>query len=55
MLRGGALLRRVEIVEAAWSYDAAMIAADGGGAVAIEIRQIGSFAAGRPAVLPLFL
>lgn len=55
LLRGGALLRRVEIVEAAWSYDAAMIAADGGGAVAIEIRQTGSFAAGRPAVLPLFL
>ncbi len=55
VLDGDTLIRRVETVFPAWTYDAATIAADGGGDVTVEIRQIGSFAMGRPARLQLSL
>ena len=55
VLDGATLIRRVEMAVPAWTYDAAMIAADGGGDVTVEIRQIGSFAMGRAARLPLSL
>lgn len=55
VLADGALMRRVETGSAQWTYDAAAFAADGGGALTIEVRQIGSFALGRPGrvVLPI--
>ncbi|NIJ17121.1 phage tail protein [Sphingobium vermicomposti] len=55
VLDGDALVRRVETVFPAWTYDAAMVAADGGGEMAVEIRQIGSFAMGRATRLQLSL
>lgn len=50
VLSGGMLVRRAETGLPGWNYDAAMLAADGGGAGAltVEIRQIGSHALGRP-------
>lgn len=54
VLAGEASIRSAETVQPTWTYDAAMIAADGApGAVTIEIRQIGSRAMGRPAFLAI--
>jgi hypothetical protein len=53
VLNGGSLLRRVETASPAWTYDAAAIAEDGGDLVTIEVRQIGSFALGRPGRIEL--
>lgn len=53
LLAGDALVRRVETDQPGWTYDAAMIAADGGAADMLEVRQIGTFALGRPARLAL--
>ena len=55
VLADGALMRRVETTSPSWAYDADAFDADGGGALTIEVRQIGSFALGRPTriVLPL--
>ena len=55
VLNGGSLLRRVETASPAWTYDAAAIAEDGGDLVTIEVRQIGSFALGRPGRIELSL
>lgn len=54
VLAGETLLRRVETKSPQWVYEAEAFDADGGGALTIEVRQIGSFALGRPAqaVLP---
>ncbi|WP_242122877.1 phage tail protein [Sphingobium sp. Sx8-8] len=57
VLEGSEVLRRVVTGQPGWTYDAAMLAADGGGTggLAVEIRQVGSHALGRPAriLLPL--
>ena len=53
VLAAGALLRRIETGSAQWTYEAAAFDADGGGALTIEVRQIGSFALGRPARIML--
>ncbi|WP_340265309.1 phage tail protein [Sphingobium mellinum] len=53
LLAGDALVRRVETDQPGWTYDAAMIAADGGAADRVEVRQVGTFAVGRPARLAL--
>ena len=55
VLAGEAVLRRIETGSAQWAYEAGAFAADGGGALTIEVRQIGSFALGRAAriVLPV--
>lgn len=53
VLSSDTLVRRAETIAPEWTYDAAMIAADGGGALTVEIRQVGSFALGRPAMLTL--
>ena len=55
VLADGALMRRVETTSPSWAYNADAFDADGGGALTIEVRQIGSFALGRAArvVLPL--
>ena len=53
VLAAGALLRRIETGSAQWTYGAAAFDADGGGALTIEVRQIGSFALGRPARIML--
>ena len=55
VLSSESLLRRVETTSPAWTYDAAAIAEDGGGAVTVEVRQIGSFALGRPGRIDLTL
>ena len=52
---GGTLIRRAETTVPVWTYDAGMIAADGGGERTIDVRQIGSHAIGRPVRLPLSL
>lgn len=52
VLVGDVEARRVEVMTAQWGYDAVMVAADMGGGegpLAVEVRQIGSYAAGRPA------
>ncbi|HKY80262.1 MAG TPA: hypothetical protein VJM09_02180, partial [Sphingobium sp.] len=53
VLDGEERVRQVETDAPTWTYDAAMVAADGGGALTVEIRQIGSFALGRPVRLLL--
>lgn len=53
VLAGGALLRRIETGSTRWTYEAAAFDADGGGSLSIEVRQIGSFAVGRPAQIVL--
>ncbi len=55
LLDGDALVRRAVTSAPGWTYDAAMIAADGAAELSVEIRQIGTFALGRPArlILPL--
>lgn len=53
ILAADALLRRVETDRPEWLYDTAMAAADGDGATAAEVRQLGSYAAGRPARIAL--
>jgi len=53
ILDGGDLVRHAETAVPAWTYDADMIAEDGGGELTVEVRQIGSFAIGRPARLTL--
>ena len=54
LMAGDMLVRRVETDRPDWRYEAAMIAADGGAVDAVEVRQIGTFAIGRPARLALF-
>ncbi|WHO40512.1 phage tail protein [Sphingobium sp. AP49] len=53
VLDGAVLIRRDETVATAWTYDAAMVAADSASGHAagrtIELRQIGTHALGRPA------
>jgi hypothetical protein len=51
LLDGAALVRGVEMGAAGWTYDAAMIAADGtaGATLTVEVAQIGTHATGRPA------
>lgn len=57
VLNGDVLVRAAETGVAAWTYDAAMIAADvaagHGGALMVEVRQIGTFATGRAAGIAL--
>jgi hypothetical protein len=55
VLSGESLRRRVETTSPAWTYDAAATAEDGGGMVRVEVRQIGSFALGRPGRIDLAL
>ncbi|MGD9810034.1 MAG: phage tail protein [Sphingobium sp.] len=56
LLQGGLAFRTVETAWAGWTYDAASIAADAvTGPVNVEIRQIGTYGAGRPAFLQLTL
>jgi hypothetical protein len=51
LLDGAALVRGVELGAADWTYDAAMIAADGtaGATLTVEVAQIGTHTTGRPA------
>ena len=51
VLAGTEIVRRVIIDQPVWTYDAGMLAADGGGSGVrvVEIRQAGSYALGRPA------
>lgn len=54
ILQGDAVIRAAETLESAWTYTAAMMAADGiAGTLSIEIRQIGARAMGRPAIIPI--
>ncbi|WP_176590384.1 phage tail protein [Sphingobium sp. EM0848] len=55
VLAGDEVVRRVVVEQPGWTYDAAMREADwdGVGALAVEIRQIGSQAMGRPARIVL--
>jgi Putative phage tail protein len=58
VLSNGTVLRTTETTSAEWVYESAAIAADiasGATAVAIEVRQIGTYAASRPATLSLNL
>lgn len=55
VLSGDTALRRTEVGSPAWTYDADAIAADGGGMVTVEVRQIGAFAVGRPGRIELSL
>jgi hypothetical protein len=51
LLDGGAVVRSVESDVPQWTYDAAMVAADGtaGRSLVVEVRQIGTLAPGRAA------
>jgi hypothetical protein len=53
----GAVFRSVTVAAAHWTYDAAAIAADNAagisGAVAVEVRQVGTYGPGRPALVPI--
>lgn len=53
VLDGSDVVRSVETATPGWTYDAAMIAADGsaGQAMLIEVRQVGTFATGRAATI----
>ena len=54
VLAGEVSVRSVETSLPSWTYDAATIAADGAaGAITIEIRQTGSRAMGRPALIAI--
>ena len=53
LLHDETLVRRAETAAPVWTYEAAMIAEDGGGPAILEVRQIGSFALGRPGRLAL--
>jgi len=56
VLNGDRLVRRAEVVEPAWTYDAAMIAADGAsGPLTIAVRQIGTRAIGQPGMIDMVL
>ncbi|PID37124.1 MAG: host specificity protein [Rhodobacterales bacterium] len=57
VLKGGALLREVELTSPGWTYPAAQRAADGAsGDVAFELRQVSArFGPGAPASLSLYL
>lgn len=53
VMAGAKMLRSVEVGTGEWTYTAAMNAADGGTGTALEIRQLGSHAMGRPARISL--
>lgn len=55
VMAGEEVIRMAEVGTCEWTYDAAMVVADGARGTAVEIRQLGSLATGRPArvVLPL--
>ena len=57
LIHGGVAFRSVGVASPQWTYDAASIAADlaagMGGAVTIEVRQIGTHGPGRPAALSI--
>jgi len=59
MLHAGALVRSAEVSAERWTYDAAMIAADRArgfsGAMVAEIRQVGTYGAGRAGQATLFI
>jgi hypothetical protein len=56
VLDGDRLVRRAEVVEPVWSYDAAMIAMDGAsGPLTMDVRQIGTRALGRPGMIEMLL
>lgn len=57
LIHGGVVFRSATVASPQWSYDAASIAADltigMGGAVTVEVRQIGTHGPGRPAFLSI--
>lgn len=54
VLDGAAVVRSVEVGEAAWTYSAAMMAADGAaGPLSVAVRQIGTYGLGRAALVAL--
>lgn len=59
LIHAGAVIRTAEVETPGWTYDAASIAADRAagatGVVIVEIRQIGTYGAGRPALTQVIL
>ena len=53
VLDGDVVVRSAETIMPGWTYDAGMIAADGvaGRMLAVEVRQVGTFAVGRAGVI----
>ncbi|MEK7456754.1 MAG: phage tail protein [Pseudomonadota bacterium] len=56
VLDGARLVRRAEVTEPGWTYDAAMIAMDGvSGPLSMDVRQVGTRALGRPGMIERLL